>query len=119
MTGSGWRGRRIGCQAATLSRHPWLQISHPEAAGRVRAEAPTEAPLKQPPHECGTQKERYGEAALERLGALAEPTQGTPGVVANGRFEQQLRLSLMWVISIGTNEIQRSTIAQRGPTLPR
>ena len=30
----------------------------------------------------------------------------------NDRFEQNLRHSLMWVISIGTNEIQRSLIAQ-------
>ena len=37
----------------------------------------------------------------------------------NGRFEQGLRHSLMWVISIGTNEIQRSLIAQRGLGLPR
>jgi hypothetical protein len=30
-----------------------------------------------------------------------------------------LRHSLMWVISIGTNEIQRSLIAQKGLGLPR
>ena len=37
-----------------------------------------------------------------------------PGAIDNGRFEQNLRHSLMWVICIGTNEIQRSLIAQRG-----
>ena len=34
-------------------------------------------------------------------------------------IEQNLRHSLMWVISIGTNEIQRTLIAQRGLGLPR
>ena len=42
-----------------------------------------------------------------------------PFAMDNGRFEQGLRHSLMWVISIGTNEIQRSLIAQRGLGLPR
>ena len=42
-----------------------------------------------------------------------------PDAFDNGRFEQNLRHSLMWVISIGTNEIQRSLIAQRGLGLPR
>ena len=67
----------------------------------------------------GELMERYGEAALELLGARAALSQGAPGAIANGRFEQQLRHSLMWVISIGTNEIQRSLIAQRGLGLPR
>ncbi len=67
----------------------------------------------------GELMERYGEAALELLGQRAALSQGAPGATANGRFEQQLRHSLMWVISIGTNEIQRNLIAQRGLGLPR
>ncbi len=63
--------------------------------------------------------ERFGEAALEILGMRATLSQGAPGNLRNGRFEQGLRHSLMWVISIGTNEIQRSLIAQRGLGLPR
>jgi alkylation response protein AidB-like acyl-CoA dehydrogenase len=67
----------------------------------------------------GELMERYGEAALDLLGAAAALSQGASGAIDNGRFEQQLRHSLMWVISIGTNEIQRSLIAQRGLGLPR
>ena len=67
----------------------------------------------------GELMERYGEASLELLGPRAALSQHAPGALANGRFEQQLRHSLMWVISIGTNEIQRSLIAQRGLGLPR
>jgi alkylation response protein AidB-like acyl-CoA dehydrogenase len=67
----------------------------------------------------GELMERYGEAALELLGPQAALSQHAPGALAGGRFEQQLRHALMWVISIGTNEIQRSLIAQRGLGLPR
>jgi alkylation response protein AidB-like acyl-CoA dehydrogenase len=67
----------------------------------------------------GELMERFGEAVMEILGMAATLSQGTPGAIANGRFEQALRHSLMWVISIGTNEIQRSLIAQRGLGLPR
>ena len=67
----------------------------------------------------GELMERFGEAALEMLGMRATLSQGAPGNLENGRFEQNLRHSLMWVISIGTNEIQRSLIAQRGLGLPR
>jgi alkylation response protein AidB-like acyl-CoA dehydrogenase len=63
--------------------------------------------------------ERFGEAALDILGMRATLSEGAPGALDNGRFEQNLRHSLMWVISIGTNEIQRSLIAQRGLGLPR
>ena len=67
----------------------------------------------------GELMERFGEAALDILGMRATLSEGMPGALDNGRFEQNLRHSLMWVISIGTNEIQRSLIAQRGLGLPR
>ncbi len=67
----------------------------------------------------GELMERFGEAALDILGMRATLSEGVPGALDNGRFEQNLRHSLMWVISIGTNEIQRSLIAQRGLGLPR
>ena len=67
----------------------------------------------------GELMERFGEAALDILGMRATLSEQMPGAFDNGRFEQNLRHSLMWVISIGTNEIQRSLIAQRGLGLPR
>ena len=67
----------------------------------------------------GELMERFGESALDLLGMGAALSQGSPGALRNGRYEQGLRHSLMWVISIGTNEIQRSLIAQHGLGLPR
>ena len=67
----------------------------------------------------GELMERFGEAALDIIGSRATLSQGSSGALSNGAFEQGLRHSLMWVISIGTNEIQRSLIAQRGLGLPR
>ncbi|WP_024517873.1 acyl-CoA dehydrogenase [Bradyrhizobium sp. Tv2a-2] len=67
----------------------------------------------------GELMERFGETALDILGMRACLSEQMPGAIDNGRFEQNLRHSLMWVISIGTNEIQRSLIAQRGLGLPR
>ena len=67
----------------------------------------------------GELMERFGEAALDILGPTAALSQGASGSLHRGRYEQGLRHSLMWVISIGTNEIQRSLIAQRGLGLPR
>ncbi|MEO6743711.1 MAG: acyl-CoA dehydrogenase [Caldimonas sp.] len=67
----------------------------------------------------GELMERFGEAALDVLGPRAALSQGASGALRHGRYEQGLRHSLMWVISIGTNEIQRSLIAQRGLGLPR
>jgi alkylation response protein AidB-like acyl-CoA dehydrogenase len=67
----------------------------------------------------GELMERFGETALDILGMHAALSEQMPGALDNGRFEQNLRHSLMWVISLGTNEIQRSLIAQRGLGLPR
>jgi alkylation response protein AidB-like acyl-CoA dehydrogenase len=68
---------------------------------------------------CGELMERFGEAALDIIGLRATLSEDAPGAVWKGKFEQKLRNSLMWVISVGTNEIQRSLIAQRGLGLPR
>ena len=67
----------------------------------------------------GELMERFGEAALDILGMRAALSEQMPGALDNGCFEQKLRHALMWVISIGTNEIQRNLIAQRGLGLPR
>jgi alkylation response protein AidB-like acyl-CoA dehydrogenase len=67
----------------------------------------------------GELMERFGEAALDLLGQSATLSATAPGAPMGGRIEQKLRHSLMWVISLGTNEIQRSMIAQRGLGLPR
>ena len=67
----------------------------------------------------GELMERFGETALDILGMQGTLSEGSPGALLRGRIEQNLRHSLMWVISIGTNEIQRTLIAQRGLGLPR
>ena len=67
---------------------------------------------------AGELLERFGEAALEILGLQATLSYGSPGAILRGRFEQKLRHSLMWVISVGTNEIQRNLIAKLGLGLP-
>ena len=60
--------------------------------------------------------EEFGEAALEILGPVAalREVPGTP----DARFEYGLRLSVMYVVGGGTNDIQRGLIA-RGLGLPR
>jgi alkylation response protein AidB-like acyl-CoA dehydrogenase len=67
----------------------------------------------------GELMERFGQSALDILGMSATLSAGSPGAPLRGALEQKLRHSLMWVISLGTNEIQRSMIAQRGLGLPR
>jgi alkylation response protein AidB-like acyl-CoA dehydrogenase len=68
---------------------------------------------------AGELMEQFHEAALDLLGMEATLSSGSIGAPMNGQLEQKLRHSLMWVISLGTNEIQRSLIAQRGLGLPR
>ncbi|TNE34706.1 MAG: acyl-CoA dehydrogenase [Alphaproteobacteria bacterium] len=79
-----------------------------------------------PPHYAAMNKifsselmERFGETALDMIGMTATLSQEAPGAILRGRIEQYLRHSLMWVISMGTNEIQRNLIAIRGLELPR
>jgi alkylation response protein AidB-like acyl-CoA dehydrogenase len=67
----------------------------------------------------GELMERFGEAMLDLLGQSATLSMQAPDAPMRGRMEQKLRHSLMWVISLGTNEIQRNMIAQRGLGLPR
>ena len=68
---------------------------------------------------AGELMEQFNEAALDLLGMEATLSAGCSGAPLRGRLEQKLRHSLMWVISLGTNEIQRSLIAQRALGLPR
>jgi alkylation response protein AidB-like acyl-CoA dehydrogenase len=67
----------------------------------------------------GELMERFTEVAVGLLGIRGAVTQGGPGDILGGRLEQTLRHSLMWVISLGTNEIQRNIIAQQALGLPR
>ncbi len=68
---------------------------------------------------AGELMERFNESALDLLGMPGTLSAGNADAPLRGRFEQKLRHSLMWVISIGTNEIQRTLIAQRALGLPR
>jgi alkylation response protein AidB-like acyl-CoA dehydrogenase len=68
---------------------------------------------------AGELMERFCQSALDILGMSGTLSAGNADAPLRGRLEQKLRHSLMWVISLGTNEIQRSLIAQRGLGLPR
>jgi alkylation response protein AidB-like acyl-CoA dehydrogenase len=67
----------------------------------------------------GELMQRVGEAALDIFGTDASLSTGSAGTVADGRLEHLLRHSIMIVVGGGTNEIQRTLIAQRGLGLPR
>jgi alkylation response protein AidB-like acyl-CoA dehydrogenase len=64
---------------------------------------------------AGEAAEAFGEAALDILGPDAALA---PDGLASGPFEKGLRLSIMYVVAGGTNDIQRNLIA-RGLGLPR
>jgi alkylation response protein AidB-like acyl-CoA dehydrogenase len=63
--------------------------------------------------------ERLTEAAIDILGVNATLLGGAPGVILRGQVVQLLTHAVNQVIGGGTNEIQRSAIAQRGLGLPR
>lgn len=67
----------------------------------------------------GELMQRVGETALDIFGTDASLSTGSVGAVAQGRLEHLLRHSIMIVVGGGTNEIQRTLIAQRGLGLPR
>jgi len=67
----------------------------------------------------GELMEKFLEAALRIVGPAGAISQDGPGAILGGRLEQALRHSLMWVISIGTNDIQRTLIARKALGMPR
>ncbi|MFY0729709.1 acyl-CoA dehydrogenase family protein [Pseudomonas sp. NFX15] len=67
----------------------------------------------------GELMQRLCEAALDILGMGALLSKDNPGSLVGGEVEYSLRESIMLVIGGGTNEIQRTLIAQRGLGLPR
>lgn len=62
--------------------------------------------------------QRLTEAAIDIYGGIATLEEGSPGVPVEGAIDQMLRYSIMMVVGGGTNEIQRTVIAQRGLGLP-
>ena len=106
---------KLGELAVTLQANRALvaaAIGATTAGGGARLEAPMAGVLG------GELAEAFGEAMLDILGprgALSGEVPGTPG---GGAFEYGLRLSIMYVVGGGTNDIQRGLIA-RGLGLPR
>ncbi len=63
--------------------------------------------------------ETLSEAVFDLLGTGAALESGAPGALLDGRFEYAVRDALLYTIGGGTNEIQRTLIAQRGLGMPR
>ncbi|MEU7874483.1 acyl-CoA dehydrogenase family protein [Dactylosporangium sp. NPDC049140] len=106
------RRARLGELAVTLQANRALVAAAigATAGGRgARLEAPMAGVLG------GELAEQFGEAMLDILGPQAALSGDVPG---GGAFEYGLRLSIMYVVGGGTNDIQRGLIA-RGLGLPR
>jgi alkylation response protein AidB-like acyl-CoA dehydrogenase len=82
------------------------------AAGRPDVQAPMAGVLG------GELTEEFGGWVQRLLGPDAALSSGSPGAIADGTFEAAYRLSPMYVIGGGTNDIQRSLVA-RSLGLPR
>ena len=118
----GWLGPRGSAARARLSELAvTLQANRALVAAAIGATAAGGGTLLEAPMAGvlgGELAEAFGEAMLDILGprgALSGEVPGTPG---GGAFEYGLRLSIMYVVGGGTNDIQRGLIA-RGLGLPR
>lgn len=104
---------RLGELAVTLQANRALvaaAIGATASGGGARLETPMAGVLG------GELAEEFGEAMLDILGPVAALSGAdAPG---GGAFEYGLRLSIMYVVGGGTNDIQRGLIA-RGLGLPR
>jgi len=106
---------KLGELAVTLQANRALvaaAIGATASGGGARLEAPMAGVLG------GELAEAFGEAMLDILGPRAALSGEVPGTPGGGAFEYGLRLSVMYVVGGGTNDIQRGLIA-RGLGLPR
>jgi alkylation response protein AidB-like acyl-CoA dehydrogenase len=122
LTGTGRSGDPVirdalGGFAAEIEAGRQLMLACAYAAAELGDTPPDLAAVSKV--HAGELMERMLQAALEIMGPAAAIGANEPGAMLAGRLEQALRHSLMWVISMGTNEIQRSLIAQRALGLPR
>jgi alkylation response protein AidB-like acyl-CoA dehydrogenase len=106
---------RLGELAASVQANRALVASAVRAAAEGRA-ASLEAPMAGVMG--GELAEEFGEAVLDILGPEAALSGEVPGAPADGVFEYGLRLSVMYVVGGGTNDVQRGLIA-RALGLPR
>ncbi|MGE0098002.1 MAG: acyl-CoA dehydrogenase family protein [Hydrogenophaga sp.] len=63
--------------------------------------------------------ESLSEAVIDLVGTGATLEAGAASTLLDGRFEYAVRDALLYTIGGGTNEIQRTLIAQRGMGMPR
>jgi alkylation response protein AidB-like acyl-CoA dehydrogenase len=102
----------VGVQATRALVASAIRSTSQDAAATAKLAAPMAGVMG------GELAERFGEAVLDILGPDAALSASVPGVPGGGSFEYGLRLSVMYVVGGGTNDIQRGMIA-RGLGLPR